>query len=85
VGPIRQGRFHEVLFEYLERDPIGQMRGVYKALGLPDFSEVEPALCRYLGTLSGYRQNTYPEIPPATREQIAHEWRRCFEAWGYPA
>jgi hypothetical protein len=85
VGLIRRDRFHEVRFEDLERDPIGQMRGVYEALELPDFSEVEPALGRYVGTLSGYRKNTYAEIPPATRERIAHEWRRCFEAWGYPA
>jgi omega-hydroxy-beta-dihydromenaquinone-9 sulfotransferase len=83
VGLIRRDRFHEVCFEDLERDPIGQMRGVYEALALPDFGEVEPALARYVGTLSEYRKNTYPEIPPATKERIAHEWRRCFEAWGY--
>jgi hypothetical protein len=85
VGQIRPDRFHELRFEDLERDPIGQMQGVYEALGLPYFGEVEPALGRYVGTLSGYRKNTYPEIPPATRERIACEWRRCFEAWGYPA
>jgi hypothetical protein len=64
---------------------ICSLRGVYEALGLPDFGTVERALGRYLGTLSGYRKNTYPEIPPATRERIAREWRRCFQAWGYPA
>jgi hypothetical protein len=83
AGLIASSRFHEVGFEDLERDPVDQMRGVYEALGLPDFGAVEPALVRYVGTLSGYRKNTYPEIPPATRDRIAHEWRRCFEAWGY--
>jgi omega-hydroxy-beta-dihydromenaquinone-9 sulfotransferase len=85
MGLIRRDRFHEVRFEDLERDPIGQMRGIYEALRLPDFGELEPALGRYVGTLSGYRKNTYPEIPPSTRERIAQEWRRCFEAWGYPS
>ena len=41
VGLIRADRFHEVSFEELERDPIGQMRGIYQALGLPDFGEVD--------------------------------------------
>jgi hypothetical protein len=40
-------------------------------------------LRRYLATLSGYRKNAYPELEPRMRERIAHECRRCFEAWGY--
>jgi hypothetical protein len=84
VGLIHPDRLHEVCYEDLEQDPIGQMRAVYEALGLPDFSEVEPAVRRYLRTLSGYQKNRYPDIPPATKERIAHECRRCFEAWGYP-
>ncbi len=82
---IPRDHFHEVRFEELERDPIGQMRSVYEALGLPDFRAVEPALGSYVSSLSGFRRNTYPEIPPATRELIAHQWRRCFETWGYSA
>jgi hypothetical protein len=84
VGLIRRERFHELCFEDLERDPIGQMRALYEALALPAFGEVEPAIVRYLATVSGYRKNEYPEIPPATRERIAREWNRSFEAWGYP-
>ncbi len=83
-GLIPRDRFHEVCFEDLERDPIGQMREVYRVLGLPDFGEVEPALRRYVGTLSGYRKNEHAELPAATRERIARECHRCFEAWGYP-
>jgi hypothetical protein len=80
---IRKDRFHEVRFEDLEQDPVGQMREVYRALGLPDFGEVEPALRRYLGTLSGYRKNEYAELPTAARERIARECHRYFEEWGY--
>jgi hypothetical protein len=83
-GLIGEGRFHEARFEDLEQDPIGQMRELYRALGLPDFDEVEPALRRYLATLSGYRKNEYAELPTATRERIARDCHRCFEAWGYP-
>jgi hypothetical protein len=83
-GQIPKGQFHEVRFEALEADPVGQVRGIYEALALPDFRRVEPALRRYVESLSGYQKNTLPVLPPDLRERIAGEWRRCFEAWGYP-
>jgi omega-hydroxy-beta-dihydromenaquinone-9 sulfotransferase len=82
---IPEGRYHEVRFEDLERDPIGQVRGVYEALGLPEFGAVEPAMRRYVASLSGYRKNDYPGLAPEPKDRIAREWWRCFEAWGYPA
>jgi hypothetical protein len=83
-GLIPKDRFHEVCFEKLETDAIGQVRGIYEALTLADFGQVEPALRRYLNSLSGYKKNTFPELPADLRARIAREWRRCFEEWGYP-
>jgi hypothetical protein len=83
-GLIPKGHFHEVGFEALEADPIGQVRGIYEALALPDFGHVAAALRRYVASLSGYQKNTLPELPPDLRGRIAGEWRRCFEEWGYP-
>jgi hypothetical protein len=82
-GLIPKGRFHEISFEELEADPLGQVRGIYEALALPDFGHVEPSLRRYLESLSGYKKNTLPELPPDLRERIAGEWRRAFDEWGY--
>jgi hypothetical protein len=82
-GLIPRGRFYEVKFENLEADPIGQMRGIYEALALPEFQAVEPALRRYVESLAGYKKNTFPELPAELRVRIAREWRRCFEEWGY--
>lgn len=81
---IPAGHFHEVSFEKLEAEPVVQMRRLYEALNLPDFKQVEPALRRYLESVSDYRKNTLPELSPSLRKQIAGEWRRCFEEWGYP-
>ena len=80
---IPKGHFHEIGFEALEADAIGQVRGIYEALALPDFRQVELALRRYVESLSGYKKNTLPELPPYLRERIAGEWRQCFEEWGY--
>jgi hypothetical protein len=83
-GLIPKDRFHELRFADLERDPIGQTRMAYEALGLPDFGHVEPAMTKYLASLSGYEKNTYPALDPERRARIAREWRKSFEGWGYP-
>src|SRR6516165_3107475 len=72
---IAVGHFHEIGFEALEADPIGQVRGMYEALALPDFRQVEPDLRRYVESLSGYKKNTLPELPAELRSRVAREWR----------
>jgi hypothetical protein len=80
---IPAGHFHEVCYERLEEDPVGEVRRVYEALSLPDFGQVEPALRRYVGSIAGYRKNEFPELLAELRKRIADEWRPCFEEWGY--
>jgi hypothetical protein len=81
---IAAGHFHELGFEALEEDPVGEVRKLYEALGLPEFAKVEPPLRRYVDSLSGYRKNTFPELAPDVRRRIAREWGGCFAEWGYP-
>jgi hypothetical protein len=81
---IPKGHFHEIGFEMLEADPIGQVRSIYEALALPDFGHAEPALRRYLATIAGYEKNALPELSAELRSRLAQEWRKCFEEWGYP-
>jgi hypothetical protein len=81
---IAAGKFHELRFEALEQDPVGEMRKLYESLGLPEFAKVEPRLRAYLDSLFGYRKNTFPELTPDVRRRVAAEWSRCFEEWGYP-
>ena len=81
---IPPGHFHEVCYEELERDPVGEVRKLYAALGLPAFDGAEPALRRYVASLGGYRKNEFPPLPPDQRRRIATEWQRCFQEWGYP-
>jgi len=83
-GIIPAGRHSEVRFEDIEANPIGELRRIYEALSLPDFSEVEPAIKDYVASLAGYKKNAFPEIAADLRSRIAREWSRCFEEWGYP-
>ena len=81
---IPAGRFHEVAYEDLVRDPIGQVASIYEALGLSGFEQARPRMRDYLGSIAGYRRNEHPELPEGLRRRLSTQWRRCFEAWGYP-
>lgn len=80
---IPDGRFHEVSFERLERDPLGELRTTYRALDLPDFAEVEADVETYVDSLAGFRKNEFPPIQSEVRLRLTREWQRCFEEWGY--
>lgn len=80
---IPDGQFHEVDFEELERDPVGEVRRIYERLDIPGFEAFRPSLERYVDSISNYRKNEYQEIPPSLRRQIAQAWKRSFEEWGY--
>ena len=80
---IPDGHFHEVAFEELEKDPLGQLALIYDRLNLPAFDEAEPALRACLDSLRCYRKNEYPDPPSAQCKEIALAWQRCFEEWGY--
>ena len=80
---IPAGRYAEVAFEDLRRDPLGQLRQMYAKLGLPDFAEVEAPLRQHAASLSAYRKNRYAELPETLRTRIGSAWRRSFDEWGY--
>jgi omega-hydroxy-beta-dihydromenaquinone-9 sulfotransferase len=81
---IPDGQFHEMRFDDLERDPLGQLRQLYERLDLGRFDPVEPRMIRYLDSLRGYRKNTFSELDPPMRQRVARAWERSFAAWGYP-
>lgn len=80
---IPADRLHEVRYEDLDRDPVGQMRGLYEALRLPDFSHVEQPLRKYLSSLGEFKKNPHQPLPDELRQRLASEWKREFETWGY--
>jgi hypothetical protein len=84
VPLIPRGQFHEIRFDDLELDPMGQVELLYGQLNLPGFTEFRPTLQRYVDSLAGYRKNVFKELPTEVRQKVATRWRRCFDAWGYP-
>jgi hypothetical protein len=80
---IPEGRLHEVSFEALERDPVGELRAVYEALGLPGFEGVAPKLAAFAKAALGYQKNEPTLLPEALCRRIATAWGHTFEGWGY--
>lgn len=80
---IPEGRFYEVGFEELEKDPVAEVRKIYEHLGIPGFEAFEPALRRYVGSISSYRKNEYQELPAVLRKEILAAWKRSFDEWRY--
>ena len=83
-GLIPSGHYHEVGFEQLEQDPIGQVHKLYESLSLPDFAQAEPPMQQYVDSIAGYKKNEFEQLAAGLREQIACQWRPCFDEWGYP-
>jgi hypothetical protein len=81
---IPPGQHHELAYEDLERDPIGQLELLYERLGLTDFDSVRSRAKEYLESIAGYRKTQHPELPEPLREKIGGAWGRCFDEWGYP-
>jgi omega-hydroxy-beta-dihydromenaquinone-9 sulfotransferase len=80
---IPAGRLHEMSFEQLERDPVGELRKMYAALRLPDFRSFEPALQAYVSSLAGYLKNAFTDLSPDLKARIRQAWRACIEEWRY--
>jgi omega-hydroxy-beta-dihydromenaquinone-9 sulfotransferase len=80
---IPRGAYHEMGFEDLERDPVGELAKLYRALDLPDFPAVQPEINRYVDSLQGYRKNALPDLAPVVREQVAGRWKGWFREWDY--
>jgi hypothetical protein len=81
---IPPGRFHLIKMEDLQRDPLGEMSRLYETLNIPGFPQFESRLREYIDSLTGYRQNRYPYMKPAIRDQIAARWQKNFLEWDYP-
>jgi len=80
---IPRERFHEIGYDRLVADPIGQLRETYAALSLPDFAVAEPAIRDYLDSIRDYEPNRFSEVEPPWKAAVARRWRRCFDEWGY--
>ncbi|MGV3720095.1 MAG: sulfotransferase family protein [Actinomycetota bacterium] len=80
---IPPGQLHELRYEDLVVDPIGQISAAYQALDLPGFEAFRPSLQRYVASVAHYETNRFEEPSLRDRDLVAQAWSRSFEAWDY--
>lgn len=80
---IRLQNYVEVRFETLEADIIATIADIYQKLNLSGFEELKPKLQAYVRSISSYKKNVHASLNHQLREQIALDWRFCFDSWGY--
>lgn len=79
---VDPARFHELRYEDLTRDPVGQMKLLYEKLGLGGFEQYQPRLENYLATVAGYSTNRY-ELSPEQRDLVTRRWGEVIRKYGY--
>ena len=79
---IPAGRFHELRYEDLVKDPVGEVRRVYEAVGLGDFEAARPRLVEFVRELTGYETNKY-QLTAADRAEVAARWGDVIHRYGY--
>jgi hypothetical protein len=79
---LAPGRLHEVRYEDLVADPVGQIERAYDALALGEFSAMREALAQEAASRKSYRAGTYKHDPRIVAE-IARRWRPFIERYGY--
>lgn len=80
---IPPGRLHEMRYEGLRADPLGELGRLYAGLGLPDFDSARPAVEKHLQDVAGYRANRFRPLREPDRRRVAAAWGRYFAAFGY--
>jgi omega-hydroxy-beta-dihydromenaquinone-9 sulfotransferase len=81
---IPPGHLHEVRFEDLEADPLGQMKLVYDRLGLTSWPLLEPEIRKQIPELTRFKKNKFNMDEDLMQRIYAH-WRPSFERYGYPS
>ena len=76
-------RIHDLHYEDLVRDPLGELERAYDRLQLGDFAQVRSSLEAFTSSKREYQTNRYA-LDAETRARIERAWGFYAERYGYP-
>jgi hypothetical protein len=79
---LKSRRFHEVRYEKLIADPLGELDRVYSELELGSFTQARPRFEEYLRNTKNYETNKY-SITDSQRSMINEHWGDVIRRYGY--
>lgn len=80
---IPEGRLHEVRFEDLEQDPLGEMEKVYSAINLDNWDVLRERIEPQVPALRRYKKNQF-RYTRELMDQVYERLQFIFEQHGYP-
>ncbi len=81
---LREGQLHELRYEDLVRDPVGQMHLLYDSLGLAADDEVGTRVAAYFAGQGDYRPHAY-EPDQGVADELRRRWDPFLRRFGYDA
>jgi hypothetical protein len=79
---FKPGRFRELRYEELVKDPLGELEAVYAALELEGFERARPVVEAYLRQTDGYETNKYT-LSDKDRREIEERCGDVIRRYGY--
>ncbi len=79
---IPEGRFAEVKFEDLEKDPLGTLESIYSEIDISNFEMAKPYFEEYAITKKGYKKNKHT-VSRELVEELLDRFHRSFETLNY--
>jgi omega-hydroxy-beta-dihydromenaquinone-9 sulfotransferase len=79
LGP---GTVSRTRYEALVADPLGEMKGIYSELELTGFQDAQPALERYIASVSAHQRNRFV-LSPAQKDAVDRMWGSLIQEKGY--
>jgi omega-hydroxy-beta-dihydromenaquinone-9 sulfotransferase len=80
---VHPSRFHEMRYEDLVCDPIGEMRNLYRNLDLGGFDNVRPWIADYWERNAHYETNQF-SLTAEQRQEVTRRWGDVIRHYGYP-
>jgi hypothetical protein len=79
---VPKGRFHQLRYEDLTADPVGELEKVYRGLELDGFDRARPKLEEHTRRSKGYETNKY-QLSDADRAEVTRRWGDVIRRYGY--
>jgi omega-hydroxy-beta-dihydromenaquinone-9 sulfotransferase len=79
---IPKDRLVEFRYEDFVKDPVANMREIYRRLDIPGFAEAEGPMCAFLAERSEHRVSRY-EMPLTLKRKIVERLKPYIDRFGY--
>ncbi len=80
---IPEGHLHELRFEDLEQDPVGELEKIYTNLNMDGFDALKAIIEPQVPSLRKYKKNSF-QYDRAKMDMVYDRLRFVFEQYGYP-